>query len=212
MIGSDITSRVDDVLKDPTNVRWSQAEKLRWISDAQRAIVNAIPSASAVNASLQLAAGAKQSIPATGVRFLHPIRNMGSNGSTPGQIIRMVPFDTMVENKPDWFTTTADVAIKAVIFKENNPKNFYTYPPVHATTAVYIEYVYSAAPAEITAVGNTLTVDDIYMPAVVDYVIYRAHSKESTYAVKGIAERHLTAFMTAIGVRDAADIKASPNN
>lgn len=212
MIGSDITTRVVDILQDPNNTRWPVAELLRWISDAQRAIVNAIPGASAINAALQLVPGTKQSLPAGGVRFLRPVRNMGADGSTPGRAIRMEKAATMDINNPDWHTVAAETAVKVIVFDEDNPKNFYTYPPVHAVTQVWAEYVYSAAPSEITAVDNTLTVDDIYLPAVVDYVVYRAHSKEVDYANKGIADRHGAAFAAAIGIRDVTDAKASPNN
>lgn len=212
MLASDITIRTNDILQDPNNTRWPLAEQYRWISDAQRAVVNAIPGASATNVAVQLIPGTKQALPAGGIRLIAPVRNMGTTGLTPGRAIRMEKRSTLDVNMPDWHSAPAETAVKVIAFDEDNPRNYYTYPPVHATTQVWVEIIYSGSPAEITAAGSQLTVDDIYLPTIVDYVIYRAHSKETDYAVKGVAQVHGAAFASALGLRDASDAKISPNN
>ena len=41
--GANLLLRIEDTLQDTTNVRWSEAELLRYINDAQREIVNLRP-------------------------------------------------------------------------------------------------------------------------------------------------------------------------
>lgn len=60
--GANLLLRIEDTLQDTTNVRWSEAELLRYINDAQREIVNLRPEASADHANVQLATGTEQAI------------------------------------------------------------------------------------------------------------------------------------------------------
>jgi hypothetical protein len=53
LTGANVISRVQDTLQDTTSVRWSEAELLRYINDAQREIVNLRPEASAIHANVQ---------------------------------------------------------------------------------------------------------------------------------------------------------------
>ena len=43
MTGTDVQSRVQDVLIDTSGVRWVDAQLLRWVNDGQRAIHKARP-------------------------------------------------------------------------------------------------------------------------------------------------------------------------
>ena len=62
LTGANIITRVQDTLQDTTSVRWSEAELLRYINDAQREIVNLRPESSADHANVQLVAGTEQTI------------------------------------------------------------------------------------------------------------------------------------------------------
>ena len=79
---TNILSRVEDTLQDTTNVRWSEAELIRYVNDAQREIVNLKPDTSADHANVQLAAGTEQSIPTVGLRLINVVRNMSAAGSS----------------------------------------------------------------------------------------------------------------------------------
>ena len=47
LTGANLISRIQDTLQDTTGVRWTEAELLRYINDAQREVVNFKPEASA---------------------------------------------------------------------------------------------------------------------------------------------------------------------
>jgi hypothetical protein len=44
--GANLLLRIEDTLQDTTNVRWPEAELLRYINDAQREVVNLRPESS----------------------------------------------------------------------------------------------------------------------------------------------------------------------
>lgn len=203
--------RAGDLLQDVTNIRWTQDELLRWLNDGQREIVLQRPEASAVNASVLLVSGTKQTLPALGLRLLDLPRNMGVGGSTPGRAIRLVQREVLDAQLPDWHSSTASVPVKHFMFDERNPRNYYVYPPVPASPTAYAEAIYSTAPTDCTLGGN-LNLDDIYGNVILDYVLYRAYSKDAEYAANGQrAVAYYQVFASALGIKDAADMKASPN-
>lgn len=206
---SAILSRVTTILQDTTSVRWPMSELTMWFNDAQRAVVLLKPDASVAHTTLQLAASnTKQSLPATAIRLIDVVRNMGASGTTPGTAIRQVTREILDAQRPDWHTETAAASVKHYMFDPRNPKNFYVYP--QPSSAFYLEVVYSIAPTEVTENAGTVTgnlaLDDIYANAIVDYVLYRAYTKDADYA--GNAQRavaHYEAFSGAIGARNTTD-------
>ena len=152
----DILYNVGVQLGDPTHVLYPWRNKLRALNNAQRQIVLICPDASTVNESVQLTPGSKQTIPASGVKFMKLIRNMGDDGATPGDIIDAVTEQEMNQRR-GWHTATAATNIAHYIEIPNNPRNYYVYPPVHATTEVYAELLYSSAPDDVVVVGDEVT-------------------------------------------------------
>jgi hypothetical protein len=199
------------LLSDGTNVRWTVAELLGWLNDSQRQITLIRPDASVVTANITLVAGTKQAIPSTGLRLIDVIRNMGVGGATPGRSVRLVDREVLDAQSPDWHSSTAAASIKHFIFDQRNPKTFYVFPPADATSPT-VEALYSVAPAEVAAAGNTITLDDIYQNPILDWMLYRAFSKDSEYARNHeLAMRHLAAFQGALGVKTEVDLAVSPN-
>ena len=89
-----------------------------------------------------------------------------------------------------------------------------------ATTAMYIQLVYSTAPSDI-AISNfsndntVISVDDVYANCLLDFMLYRSYQKDSEYA--GNSERsmmHYSAFANALGIKTRADsaVDPIPNN
>ena len=63
LTGTNLLDRIRDTLQDTTSVRWTEAELLRYINDAQREIVNFRPESSATTTNVQLVTGTKQTLP-----------------------------------------------------------------------------------------------------------------------------------------------------
>lgn len=221
LTGTNLLSRIEDILQDTTSVRWPEAELLRYINDAQREIVNYRPESSAKTANVQLVTGTKQTLPTEGLRLIKVTRNMSdaSGGATGKRAIRIVNVDILNTQEPDWNdpTVSGDAAhgavIKHYIFDEDDPKNYYVYPGVASGSSAYVEIVYSKVPTDLSSASSNLDIDDIYGNAVIDYVLFRAYQKDSEYA--GNAQRsatHYQLFLQCIGQGMQAQELLSPNN
>lgn len=209
ILASAVITKARDILQDSTAVRWLDAEALRWLNEGQRYIALHRPDASATIANITLVVGTKQTLPASGLRLLDVKRNMGVGGATAGAPIRFVQQEVLDAQVPDWHSQTAVTALKHFTFDERAPKIFYVYPPSIINNTV--EALYSVAPADIATVGTALTLDDIYEPVLLDYLLYRCFLKDAEYAGdSGRATFHLNAVNTALGVKSQADMALSP--
>ena len=218
LTGANLLSRIQDTLQDTTSVRWPEAELLRYINDAQREIVNFRPESSATTANVQLVAGTKQSLPSGGLRLIKITRNMSGTGNATGKrAIRIVNVDILNTQEPDWNdpTVSGDAAhgtvVKHYIFDEDDPRNYYVYPGVSGNA--YVEIVYSAAPTDLSAASDTISVDDIYANAIIDFVLYRSYMKDAEYAGNAQrAQNHYQLFTASIGQGNQAQMLLDPNN
>ena len=206
LTGANLISRIQDSLQDTTGVRWTEAELLRYINDAQREVVNFKPQASADHSNVQLVTGTEQSIPDVALSLIKVVRNMSATGgsATGKKSIRLVDEDILNSIEPDWHdpTVTGDAVhgteVKHYIFDLKDPRKFYVYPGVAGSA--YVEVVYSKNPTSIGAATDVIQVDDIYANALINFVLYRAYLKDSEYA--GNQQRagtHFQLFTQSLG-------------
>ena len=201
------------VLNDAGNVRWTTTELLGWLNDGQRAITIIKPNASVSNASVQLVAGTKQAIPAGGVQLIDVPRNMGSAGTDPGLVVRLTDRANLDAYLPNWHNATASASVQHYMFDPRDPKHFYVYPPQPASGMGYVEIISAVTPADcVIGTGTVITLDDIYEPVLLDYMLFRGFSKDSEFSAdQGRAGAHQTAFFTALGVKVQAEAGLNPN-
>ena len=218
LTGANLLSRIKDSLQDTSSVRWTEAELLRYINDAQREIVNFRPEASADHANVQLATGTEQSIPDVGLRLIKVVRNMSASGgsATGKKAIRLVSADILNAQEPDWHDPTVTghathgTEVKHYVFDEDDPRKFYVYPGVAGNA--YVEIVFSRTPTDLANTSATIYIDDIYANAIIDFVLYKAYLKDSEFA--GNMQRsstHYQLFANSIGQGSAAQSLLSPN-
>ena len=112
MLASAVIASVAEVLSDNAYLNWTQDQLLGWLNDGQRAIVLVRPDASQITDALLLVSGTRQSLPSGSVRLMTVIRNMGSDGITPGQAVRLVERATKDELDPDWHSADADTVLR----------------------------------------------------------------------------------------------------
>lgn len=201
---SSILSRASTLLQDTANIRWPQLELLDWLNDGQREVALYKPNACVRNTDVVLAPGTKQSLPADGNSLVDIPRN------TNGAAIRITARGTLDAQVPDWHSAAkANAKVAHYCYSELDPKNFYVYPPSPGGNSV--EIIYNASPANATLAG-VISIDDIYASALVDYVMYRAYSKDSEYAANGqIASNHYQAFISAIRGKAGGEVATDPN-
>lgn len=196
-------SRAGVLLQDITAIRWPLSELLDWLNDGQREIVLKKPNASVKNVPFALLAGTKQSLPADGVQLIDVVRNL------PGTAIRIVSREILDAQLPDWHSATPQKLVQHFCYSELDMRNFYVYPPNNGTGSV--ELIYSASPANAVQ-GGVISVDDIYQSALLDYILYRAFSKDAEYAADPArASAHYAAFANALGGKVQMEVMGSPN-
>lgn len=200
-----ILTRVSTLLQDVTNIRWTKAELLTYLSDGQRELCVYKPDACVKTASMALVAGTRQTLPADGVAFVDVIRNTTGSQRAPRSVSREI-LDAQI---PNWHSSTPAAEVLHYTFDPQNQKVIYTYPPNTGTGS--LEVAYAASPVELTE-GATLGVDDIWLPTLVNYVMYRCYSKDAEYAANAqLAVAYYQAFTTQVGAKTASEVAVDVN-
>ena len=219
LTGANLISRIQDILQDTTSIRWPEAELLRYVNDAQREICNIRPESTATTVSVALVVGTKQSLPSGGLRLIKVTRNMSAAGgsATGKRAVRIVDSDILNTQEPNWHdpTVSGDAAhsttVKHYIFDEDDPRNFYVYPGA-STTSTFLEIVYSAAPTDLANTSATISVDDIFGNALIDYTLFRCYLKDAEYAAnQQRAVTHYQLFTGSLTAGGQVQFNVSPN-
>lgn len=200
---SSLIERASIVIQDELHVRWPEEELLKWLNDGQREIVLHKPSAYPQEEVKNLDSGTRQSIPSGGVSLIDIPRNEVGNYA-PVRIVEKEIIDTQM-----WHNASPQQEVYNYTFDPRNPKVFYVSPPNDGTGKLRV--VYSAAPVDVS-LSDTISIDDIYANALLDYIIYRAASKDADYAVNAQrAEAMYQIFLNSLGVLDARHKTMEPN-
>jgi len=219
-LAKDIINRAKIVLQDTSSAgtRWPNSELQDWLNDAQKEIVLYRPDAKTMNEEFTPTAdSSKQTIPAAGLRLIEVVRNTAATSNFTAT--RMIQRSIMDDQIPGWHNATPAVSIEHWVYDERDPKTFYLYP--RPTSAARIEVIYSTVPSQISIVeaDETLTaaaastvigLDDIYANALLDFMLYRAYSKDAEYAGNANrAQSHMSAFTSSLGVKSQIDATSS---
>lgn len=207
-----VIAKVQTILQDATGIRWPDTELLGWLNDGQREIVLYKPNAFVKNIATRLVAGTKQGLPADGVQLIDVVRNMGTDGVTPGRSVRITMREVLDSQIPNWHADTPSSAVKHYMYSMLDPKNFYVFPPQPAAGQGYVELIYGASPTDATLV-STITLDDIYQTILVDYMLYRAYSKDTEFAAdQNRASAHQSAYIAALTGKAKVEAGVNPNS
>lgn len=205
-----IIAKASQILLDSGNVRWTTDELLGWLNEAQKQIVIFKPNAYVKSSAVQLVAGTRQSLPDDGVQLINVVRNMGTTGSVPGVAVRFVTRETLDAQLPTWHSYAASNVAKHYLFSTLDPKHYYVFPPQPAANTGFVELVYGAVPPDATA-GGSINVDDIYASPMLDWILYRAFSKDTEFAAdQGRSASHLQAFTASLSGKAGAESGTTP--
>jgi len=208
--------RAKTILQDTSaaGTRWPNSELQDWLNDAQKEIVLYRPDANTANEEFTpTASSSKQSIPAAGLRLIEVVRNTASTSDKTAT--RMIQRAIMDDQVPNWHAAAASVNIEHWVYDERDPKTFYVYP--NPTSAARLEIIYSTVPSDVdivnadetwktAATSTTIGLDDVYANAILDFMLYRAYSKDAEYAGNaGQAQSHMIAFSNSLGMKTNAD-------
>lgn len=225
---SDIMDRAQRIVLDETNVRWPLPELLLWINDAERDVVIHKPSALSVTEAMTLQEGTYQKVPEKHIGLLRVVRNLVSAPTAVprlgGRAVRVVSREILDTQNPDWHDPNEvefRQAVKHYLFDEQDPRSFYVYPGNDGSGV--LECIFAAQPqklvlpqgvdaSELASYSMPLNLSDIYANAVLDFVLYRAYTKDAQFA--GNAQRaaaHYQQYANGIGIKVQNDLAVSPN-
>lgn len=208
---SAILQKVVLLLVDATSIRWPIDELIGYHNSGQREIVTYRPDAIGVTASIAMVAGSRQTLPATATKLGQVYRN--TSGAKRG--ITHAPRQLLEEQVPGWHALAGVTEILHYVYDPLDPKVFYVYPPA-ASSGASVEALYFVLPTDIAAAGagkfysdvvGNISVPDIFENALIDYILYRAWSKDSEFAEnERLAAMHYAAFANALGIEQKATV------
>lgn len=198
-------------LQDAGHVTYLDVDIQDAANIAQQAVALVRPDSTALYASVQLAEGTKQAIPAGGLRLLDVTRNMGADGATPGDTILRAHRDIKDSITRSWHAAATATTVLEWLYDDREPHTFYVSPPIPASPDVYAEILYSKAPTDIDEDTDTITVDDIYVPAMLEYMLFWlwGGDREDNPNYERAANC-FRKFESLMGVKGQADAVTSP--
>lgn len=186
----DVASRVREVLSDPGKTRWTDAALFYWASDALDMLCHFAPQMFTKRGSHTTTAGALQTLTvARAVAIVDVI------GLTPLDVAALTAF------APAWQSGSVGAA-QQWSAAQDGPKSFVIYPPQAVSQTLTVDYV--EAPAEITALTDTLPVSDDFVGPLTDYVIGMAEAKDANHVSSGRAQVFMQSFASKLGVKPQA--------
>lgn len=214
----DLVNKAQTILQDTTSTRWPQDELVGWLNDAYREIILARPDANSQSGTFSCAEGTRQVLTnefPSALRLLDIVRNVGT-GSSQGAV-RLIERAILDDQRRTWHAEDPATNIEHFIFDPDLPREFMVYPP--AATGAALEVVYSSVPTDhdvsvdYSTSTETIKIVDSYANAILDYMLYRAYSKDAEYAANSQrAVSHFQAMQNALGIKTKSDSAGDPRD
>ena len=189
--------------EDDNNV-WDEQELVNYYNLAVREIISLRPDDNGTFEIIKLASGVKQQAPAKTIKLIRCIRNMGTDGATPGRQIHETTFDMLAAVRPDLSTVSGQSEIQDYCKAEDNV-TFYVYPPADGTS--YIEIEIAKVPDQLVwdAGGNWQTaqvaVAEQFVESVKEYILAKAYQKDTDIpGNESRAADHYKKFLLTVGI------------
>jgi hypothetical protein len=203
---SSIVNQARLILQDQDAVRWSDSEFLGWIVSAYREIIWHKPEANSISAEFTTVADTHQTLPDDGAYLIDVIRTWTGTESTATnkRAVKLIDRIVLDSQNPDWhnrdLTTGGGSGVpKYFVYDLNAPLDFYLYPAPTASTKIRIQY--ARIPTAPTALTDKLALNDTYAGVVLDYLLYRAYSKDATVGDATLAQNYANMFYQQIGLK-----------
>ena len=183
---NDILKRASTLLNDLGGTRWPPAEMIDWLNEGQQALAKIKADAKVVTAPVTLVAGALQSLPDDGIALIGVLENVGGSAVTPCDKSALDMFS------PGW--VTRPTAAKVIHFMPGEKRGtFYVYP-AQSSTPAQVRVSYAAKPETVSS-NEEIDVRDIYADNIVNYILYRALSKDAEVGHADRAAAYYQAFI-----------------
>lgn len=215
----DLILRARTILQDTTSVRWALSELQLWLNDSYRETLNARPDSNTLTGTFTCVAGPRQVLTtgfANATRLVAIVRNVAATSNKYS--VHLTDRRVLDGQSRGWYTETSSVSVEQYMFDARQPKEFMVYPP--ATTLAQLEVLYAQVPTPHaltneqlanSATAEVIRIDDTFANALLDYMLYRAYTKDSDQqgnAARAIA--HFQAFQNSLGVSAQVNAASQP--
>lgn len=192
-----ILARAGRQLQDAGFTRWTTAALLDYLNVVVRRVKFLLPDLFAEYSTVQLTAEqAEQDVPDAVLRFVEVVRNMGDDGQSPGDMIRVVDKRTLDAYTPSWRHRHG---YRVVEWCPGGERQYLVNPP--PMTAIYVEIRAVPTPAALTNANNEdVPLPDRYESALLHGVLAAAFAEDVETGSVELAAMHSQAFMTELGV------------
>lgn len=204
-----------DELADEANVTWTTPELVRYLNAGQRSIGMLRPDQFTVTATLALATGARQSLPAAAIKLVEVHHNTGGKFKA----VKLAARELLDAFSSGWYGMRQNTEITHYSYDIREPRAFYVYPPAAAGASLDIAYTTMPADCAVPAPGTALasvtgniTVPDRFADALRHYVLYRCWNKDVEHAQPARAEQHLAMFTAALAMDGQTTVDVGPNS
>jgi hypothetical protein len=207
----DVIAQAETIIQDKTNTRWAKAEWLNWFDGAVLAVIGLRPDANIANTVFNTIGGsALQTLPADGLKLINVINN-----DITGKQIRRIDKRMLDDQVDAWYATVGN-NVDHYVYDDRDPKSFWIYPTpasAHAMRIIYAQAPTATVIADFESDTQVLPIDDSYMNPILDFMMYRAYSKDADYASNAQrAQGHLQVFQMALGAKTQSDAGISASN
>lgn len=178
-----VIDRAKTILQETAEegVRWTNAELVDWVSEFYSHAANLVPSEFSSIRELLCIAGTKQDAPTDMIQVIDVIRNLDGD-MLPMSAASKGVLDSSVRG---WHGHTESNEQEVFVLDERYPRSFYIYPPALVGSKIEIAGAVIPAPhilADFTGGSVTIKCSDRIVPAIADYILFRAHSKDAEHA------------------------------
>lgn len=204
---ADLIGEVRGFLRDADADQFDDAVIADAVYHGELALQSVKPEATSTDMDVETVEGSRQSLPDNAERLL----DVRCNGTlaAPGRSIRMTARETLDVVTPDWRGAEPVESAREYLYDERLPDVFELSPPVLPGNVVCVVSLQPAKYGDIAS--GDLTVRDKYVPALIEWSLYRLFSEDSEGTVNEARSRkHYTNFFNFLGVKLQNEARVSP--
>lgn len=200
-------------LLDEAGTRWPARELVSHLNDAVRALVVARPDITTTTTAVALVAGARQALPAQAALLV----DIPCNAAGKRRAISKVDQLLLDRTAPGWQGMPQALEVEHFMHDLREPRAFMVYPPARVGAQVDLTWVARLQPVPEPAgatwaqVSGGIELSEDWGSALLNYVLYRAYSKDAEVAGNAqLAASHLALFNNAAGIQLEASSTVAP--
>lgn len=205
-----IINRASRLLNDIDSVRWTAPELLDYVADGQLTMVRLRPSITAFTSTFQIQPRTRQDLPPGYYQMLRIHRSMGPGGNTPGSPIVLTSRASMDAMDSEWHFRQGDEVQHWIYDPDSDRGVYWVYPA--PSQPIWLEATLSRLPPAETPINDELMLGNQWLPALLDYVLFRCFDKDADYGGNAMrAQKHEAGMYRALELKYQATTVNDPN-